>query len=676
MTDKEDNLTNPETAKTDYFWLISCAVVTGIATILRFASLALKPLHHDEGVNGYFLTNLVRDGVYKYDPANYHGPTLYYLAFPLVKLFGLETIPIRVSVAIFGVLTVVLALFLRRYIGQVGSLLAALFLALSPGMVFISRYFIHEIFFVFLSLGVVVALLFFIEKRRAGYFATAWMILILLVCFLPSALRLAEFIGGENATAVWSLRTVFFLVEGVLVYFIIRMVLAWEMGRPIYLMLASACGALLFATKETAFITLGTMIIACFSVWVWRAIRQSEFFEKNWFAVVVTVHVLLIIGLFYYRFVFTDMWKWMNDYFYSPYRAPENFVFYSIIFLVIAAIAAWVIFLLDLRRANETDLAEPVEATWVNFREGLGQRTDLILAIAAVVTVFVYLSILFFSSFFTYAEGVSKAFEAYSIWSKTGSKDHTQNGPFAYLKWGMRVESPIIVLSALGALVALVKGKHRVAIFTALWAFGLFVAYSIIPYKTPWLALSYLMPMCIIAGYGLGELISSKNLQLKAVAYALTVCGIAVLSYQTYQINFVRYDDEEMVYVYAHTKRGFVDLVKQIEYYADKSGKGKDATIEIVSPDYWPMTWYMLKYGHANFNGALVDASTSEMIVAKKNDQDAAAIQRYSAHYKFVGVYPLRPGVDLMLLVRKDLAEPQDQELFKILEWRSPELKR
>ena len=670
----EAEVLSKEPAKTDYVWLISCAVVTAIAVVLRFAYLSLKPLHHDEGVNGFFLTNLVRDGVYKYDPANYHGPTLYYIAFPFVKLFGLETIPIRVSVGIFGVLTVVLVLFLRRYIGTVGSLLAALFLALSPGMVYISRYFIHEIFFVFLSLAIVVSVLFFIEKRRAGYFAIGWMVMILLVCFLPSALNLAAFIGGENVTALWLLRIAFFIVESVLVYFVVRMILTWDEGRPIYLMLASASTALFFATKETAFITLGTMAIACLSVWVWRGIRDSAFFEKNWFTAVFALQVIAVLGALYYRSTLMDAWKWLGDNFYNPARPPENFVYYTIIFLVVATIAAWVIFIIDLRKANETDLAEPVAATWSNLRQSLGERTDLILAIAAVTTVFIYLSILFFSSFFTYADGINKAFEAYTIWTKTGSKDHTQNGIFAYLKWGMKVESPILILSALGALVALLRSKHRVAMFTVFWAFGLFAAYTIIPYKTPWLALSYLMPMCIVAGYGLGEMILSKNIAVKSSAAVLAACGIAVLAYQSYQLNFIRYDDEEMGYVYAHTKRQALDLVAQIDHYADKSGKGYDATIEFVSPDYWPLTWYMLKYGHANFHGALVDANTSEMIVAKKTDQDAAAIQRYSAHYKFVGVYPLRPGVDLMLLVRKDLADPQAQELYKILEYRSPEL--
>src|SRR5438445_13813401 len=109
--------------RTDYLWLACAGLITVAAAFLRFFLLDLKPLHHDEGVNGFFLTNLVKDGVYKYDPANYHGPTLYYIALPFVKLFGLETIPIRVSVGIFGVLTVVLALFLRRYIGRWGSIL-------------------------------------------------------------------------------------------------------------------------------------------------------------------------------------------------------------------------------------------------------------------------------------------------------------------------------------------------------------------------------------------------------------------------------------------------------------------------------------------------------------------------------------------------------------------------
>jgi hypothetical protein len=78
------------------------------------------------------------------------------------------------------------------------------------------------------------------------------------------------------------------------------------------------------------------------------------------------------------------------------------------------------------------------------------------------------------------------------------------------------------------------------------------------------------------------------------------------------------------------------------------------------------MVWYTRNYEHANYHGQPVEINSAEVIVAKKDDQDDEVIKRYSAHYKYVGTYPLRPGVDLMLLVRKDLADRDAQELYKI----------
>ena len=575
---------------TDNLWLIGCLVVTAIAIFWRFYELALKPFHHDEGVNGFFMTTLFRDGIYKYDPSNYHGPTLYYIALAFAKMFGFNTISMRASVAIFGVLMVVMVFFLKDYIGKIGSLTAALFLALSPGMIFISRYFIHEIFFVFCSLGIVLGVLYFIEKRKAGIFAVAMMTLILLVCFLPSAFNLAKLVGEENVALLWILRLGLFALEAFLIFLIMRMLLAWNDGRAIYLMLASASASLFFATKETAFITIGTMIMAVISVWIWRKI-------------------------------------------------------YSAI----------------ISRPKKNEL-EPVELTWQNFREGLGDSKDLSLLMIAVVVVFAYIGILFFSSFFTFSEGISRAFEAYAVWTKTGTKDHTQSGVWGYLKWGMKIESPIYILAAIGTLIALFKARHRFAMFTGFWAFGLFAAYSIIPYKTPWLALSFILPMCIIAGYGINELARSTDIGQRIFAGLLTVFASVMLGYQAYDLNFLRYDDDSMPYVYAHTRRGFLDMVNKIEYYADKSGKAKDAGIEIVSPDYWPLTWYMKDYPKAIFHARFADVTTSELIVAS-TAQLSELNKRYGANYKYVGTYPLRPGVDLMLLVRRDLGDADTKEI-------------
>ena len=660
-----------ERVMSDRVWLYSAAAITAFAAFIRFFWLELRPMHHDEGVNGHFLKSLFNEGMYKYDPANYHGPTLYYISLAFTKIFGFTTISVRMSTAVFGVLMVAMVFFLRRYIGNVGSLAAGLFLAISPGMVFISRYYIHEIFFVFLSLAVVVAVVYFIEKREAGPFAIAWMAIILFVCFLPSALNLAAFIGGTNTAVLWAFRIIFFLAEAALVYYIIRLLLSWDEGRPIYPILASACVALIFATKETGFITLGTMLIACASVWAWRGIRDSDVFEKNWFRIVIGVHILVAFVLLTAPELLSDGAKFMNDAFFSQWTQHMPFDYYWVIFVSLVAVVTWALYLRSLKSdGNFSMIEEPAALTVKKFTMALGTGSDRMLLLAAVTGVFVYLIVLFFSSFFTYAEGVSKAVEAYAIWTKTGNKDHTMHGYFGYLKWGIKIEWPILVISLLGALIALLKGKHRFAMFTAFWAWGVFVAYSIIPYKTPWLALSFLLPMCIIAGYGIGELIASRNTALRTATIVLVAAGTILLTYQSYQHNFVRYDEGEMPYVYAHTRRGFLDLMEQVEYYAEKSGKGQEAVIEIISPDYWPMTWYLNDYKRAGFHGGPVDVTASEVIVAKKNDQDAAVIQKYANHYKYVGVYPLRPGVNLTLLVRNDLAEPAAQPLSKITEYK------
>jgi uncharacterized protein (TIGR03663 family) len=569
--------------------------VTAISIFLRFYWLGVKPLHHDEGVNGWFLTNLFRDGMYKYDPANYHGPTLYYISLAFARVFGLETVSVRASVAVFGVLSVILVFFLRRYIGKIGALFAGLFIALSPGLVFISRYFIHETFFVFLSLGVVVSIVLYIERRSAGPFAIASAALLLLVCFYPLSLNIANVVAGENVTLLWALRLGLLAVEAVLIVFVIRMLRAWDDGRPVYVLLAAACTSLMFATKETTFITLGTMVIACACIPLWKRLYKRG-----------------IAG-------------------------------------------------------NGSEISDD-HLTWANFRSALTGGSGTAITLIAAAVVFIYIGVLFFSSFFTYPEGVGKALEAYSIWTKTGTKDHTQNGLWAYFEWLWELEAPILIMSVAGAAIAFFKVRHRFAMFIALWGFGLLAAYTIIPYKTPWLAISFLLPMAIAAGYAVNELVTSGNPTIKIAGAAAAVAASSVLAYQTYDLNFVRYDDEDTAYVYAHTNREFLGLISEIERYAAKSGKGNDTAVQVVSPDYWPMVWYMKDYPKAVFHGKLVNPDGAEMIVAKRVDQDAEMMRRYAASYQYAGSYRLRPGVELVLLVRKDLADADTMPVYRIRE--------
>lgn len=120
-----------------------------LAFVLRCAFLDIKPAHFDEGVNGWFVDQMTRQGYYHYDPTNFHGPLHFYVLFVAQTLFGRDIDVLRFPIVILSTVCVGMALAYRRYIGERASQIAALMMAISPGMVFYGRYAIHETWLVF-----------------------------------------------------------------------------------------------------------------------------------------------------------------------------------------------------------------------------------------------------------------------------------------------------------------------------------------------------------------------------------------------------------------------------------------------------------------------------------------------------------------------------------------------
>jgi uncharacterized protein (TIGR03663 family) len=507
-------------------WLIASVVILVLATALRVYALEMKPLHHDEGVNGFFLTNLLRPPHrYAYDPANYHGPTLYYLTLPLVAIFGLTTFAIRLVPVLFGIGTVWLVLTLRRRIGALAALTAAALIAVSPACVFYSRYFIHEVPFVFFTLGLVIA-----------------------------ALRF------------------------------------YETGAPHQLLLAMASAAMLFATKETAFISIGTLALACLSALVWVSIAGSGARRERG-------------------------------------GAPSGLKKF--------------------------------------FRSGL---LVVILTIAGSLTLFVFIWVVFYSSFFTNWKGVFwDSFKAFDIWKETGMSEFHRKPLHTYVKWLVEEEGAVLLLGSLGTVVALFeRRKNRFIIFAAAWGMGLLAAYSLISYKTPWLSLNFIVPLCIVGGYAVqavGAWASSREgrhrvaSQWRAASLAVAAVAIGVGLWQTIIINFREYDNDKYPYVYSQTQRQVFGLLKEIEQLGQRAGK--EPGIGMASPEYWPLPWYFRDNPHAGFEGRLSSYydPQSTLAVIGRDDQLPQLHHVLDDTYVRVGdLYPLRPGVNLVLFERRDLA--------------------
>ena len=56
-------------------------MIVALAAFLRLLLLGIKPPHFDEGINGWFVDQMTKNGFYRYDPTNYHGPLHFYILF-------------------------------------------------------------------------------------------------------------------------------------------------------------------------------------------------------------------------------------------------------------------------------------------------------------------------------------------------------------------------------------------------------------------------------------------------------------------------------------------------------------------------------------------------------------------------------------------------------------------
>ena len=77
-------------------------LILGLAAFLRFFLLGIKPPHFDEGINGWFVDQVMHNGFYRYDPTNYHGPLHFYILFVAQTLLGRHEWALRLPLALIS----------------------------------------------------------------------------------------------------------------------------------------------------------------------------------------------------------------------------------------------------------------------------------------------------------------------------------------------------------------------------------------------------------------------------------------------------------------------------------------------------------------------------------------------------------------------------------------------
>ena len=136
--------------------------VTIAALLLRLPRLSQRPMHGDEAVHAMKFGELLEHGKYIYDPFEYHGPTLNYLTLipawlsSCDNLIEVDEFDLRIVPVVCGVFLVLMLLLIADGLGANSAIYAAILTAISPAMVFYSRYYIQEMLLVCFTFAAIV----------------------------------------------------------------------------------------------------------------------------------------------------------------------------------------------------------------------------------------------------------------------------------------------------------------------------------------------------------------------------------------------------------------------------------------------------------------------------------------------------------------------------------------
>lgn len=167
--------------KQKHAFLLFFLIILNLSACLRFYNLDVRPIHHDEGNNGLWALNIKEKVPRSMGPGGRHGPLPHFLNAFAFYLFGDNDFSLRLFAALCGVGLIAMVYPFRELMSEIGTLGSLLLLGLSPLMIYFSRFAINEIFLVFFTLILALALYRWILEGKQNYFllaAGAWALMV------------------------------------------------------------------------------------------------------------------------------------------------------------------------------------------------------------------------------------------------------------------------------------------------------------------------------------------------------------------------------------------------------------------------------------------------------------------------------------------------------------------
>ncbi len=286
----------------------------------------------------------------------------------------------------------------------------------------------------------------------------------------------------------------------------------------------------------------------------------------------------------------------------------------------------------------------------------------------------VLVAVLFLSSFLTNIRGPVDGVLTYAPWLEraAGASPHIHDWWYhlRILAWWRLEDGPrwsegiVLALAAVGFVAALLPKRGFLPGASAsfvrwlgFYTVALVAVYAVVPYKTPWCLVQFLLGMILLAGVGGVWLVGwVPTRPLKGLTAAVLMVGVGQLGWQSYLANYEYSADPKNPYVYVETRPKFEELAGQVDELAEAwQGRG-DFSVTVVWHDayYWPVPWYLRRYGPIRRWDQLPEGALPAVVVASAECNPELA-GRLDETHQMPSFYEMRRNVFVVLWVRKDV---------------------
>ena len=189
-------LSRPRIRRPELGW--EAAVFLGIALgamALRLWELDGRAMHYDESLHVHYAWRLANGDGYSHSPWM-HGPFQVELTAIIFWLFSDTDFTARLLYVLFGSALVFLPFFFRTHLGTTGAIVVALLLALSPSLLYFSRFGRNEIIMSVWTVALLILVWRYLHEGKDRYLYMASAVLALMFATKETAYIVAVIFGG------------------------------------------------------------------------------------------------------------------------------------------------------------------------------------------------------------------------------------------------------------------------------------------------------------------------------------------------------------------------------------------------------------------------------------------------------------------------------------------------